>query len=60
MDPLTFIDQKIRKHRKILTPYNENITMARKNRFNNFENKFEKLNRPNLTANEIVSFCMVK
>lgn len=60
MDPLTIIDQKIRKHRKILTPYNENITMARKNRFNNFENKFEKLNRPNSKRNCFVLYGKVK
>lgn len=60
MDPLTFIDQKIRKHRKILTPYNENITKARKNRFNNFENKFEKLNRPNSKRNCFVLYGKVK
>lgn len=60
MDPLTFIDQKIRKHRKILTPYNENITKARKNRFNNSENKFEKLNRPNSKRNCFVLYGKVK
>lgn len=60
MDPLTFIDQKIRKHRKILTPYNENITKARKDRFNNFENKFEKLNRPNSKRNCFVLYGKVK
>lgn len=60
MDPLTIIDQKIRKHRKILTPYNENITMAQKNYFNNFENKFEKLNRPNSKRNCFVLYGKVK
>lgn len=30
MEPLTFLDQKIRKHGRILTPYNENLTMAQK------------------------------
>lgn len=60
MDPLTIIDQKIRKHRKILTPYNENITKARKKRFNHFENKFEKLNRPNSKRNCFVLYGKVK
>lgn len=30
MELSTFLDQKIRKQGRILTPYNENLTMARK------------------------------